>query len=602
MIEPGALPFVGKMVSWHPLRSAIDECYAQHAECTSEVVETLPQSLRVIDIPRRRIVATKQCRFVALSYVWGREPSLRPSLLKATHTSMKGMMEDGGLPAFDMPQTIEDAMQVCANLGERYLWVDRLCIIQDDLADKAAQINAMGSIYSSACLVLVAAHGDSMDFGIPGISRPREVVQSGEEIFGLRIVNVIYENKRNPLALWETRGWTYQEATLARRRLLFTNLSASFECQKSISHEDQYNNDHDNQYWGSLALTQAEDRSRFEAFLRHIENYASRSLTNISDTYNALLGIQGALYGNTSTFIYGMPQVDFDRAMCWIHETDPDSTNVSTRVETPDILIPSWSWASTMHLPGRALSNQQLEVYGMVAPWFAKSDSFPQCLSEAINIHPDTATDEDWQLHMAIACSQGTLADVSFQLDLENEDFQTIASCSKSRWKTYIAFCKELVQSEIKSMTEDDKLSLTSVKPAVILTRTQATLFRLQRDCRTGFDECYVMDPNQDLIVGRIWGTASLTRELQDDATKLYEFIALTLSCASDETLDQIPGNVIQTKKHFDATGSALDRILALNVLMIGRRGAYAYRRFFGQIFLKDWARASTERKMIMLE
>lgn len=107
-------------------------------------------------------------------------------------------MKDGGLTASNMPQTIEDAMQVCAVLGETYLWVDRLCILQDDKEDKASQIGAMGKIYSNAHLVLIATYGESMDFGIPGISRPREAAQSCETVLGLRIANVVRENKRDP--------------------------------------------------------------------------------------------------------------------------------------------------------------------------------------------------------------------------------------------------------------------------------------------------------------------------------------------------------------------------------------------------------------------
>ncbi|OJJ38775.1 hypothetical protein ASPWEDRAFT_104217 [Aspergillus wentii DTO 134E9] len=34
------------------------------------------------------------------------------------------------------PTTIQDAMTACGKLGIRYLWIDRLCIIQDNLEEK----------------------------------------------------------------------------------------------------------------------------------------------------------------------------------------------------------------------------------------------------------------------------------------------------------------------------------------------------------------------------------------------------------------------------------------------------------------------------------
>jgi hypothetical protein len=52
-------------------------------------------------------------------------------------------------------------------LGHRYLWVDALYIIQDDLADKAKQLPMMGMIYGSSTFTIMAAAGDSAEAGLP---------------------------------------------------------------------------------------------------------------------------------------------------------------------------------------------------------------------------------------------------------------------------------------------------------------------------------------------------------------------------------------------------------------------------------------------------
>jgi hypothetical protein len=93
---------------------------------------TLPATFRVIDVQRRRLVQMPLGfpRFVALSYVWGHHPD--PAKLFATKANIEALRRDGGLPESDMPATVEDAMEVCRRLGEPYLWVDRLCITQDD--------------------------------------------------------------------------------------------------------------------------------------------------------------------------------------------------------------------------------------------------------------------------------------------------------------------------------------------------------------------------------------------------------------------------------------------------------------------------------------
>lgn len=432
--------------------------------------------------------------------------------------------------------------------------------------------------------------------------------------------------------MWETRGWTYQEATLGRRRLYLTSLTAFFECQHSVSHEDLYNSDYGTQNWSSPALTLPEDRSRFEAFCRHVENYTSRSLTYRSDTYNAFNGVQKSLYSESSTFIYGMPQVDFDRALCWIHEGNVESAATESYVEGPDsIILPTWSWSSTMQLPGRNLSNQQNDFYGLVTPWFTMDKSSLLDLSDAINAHMDTSIDDGWQLYMAVACSQNIVTTGSFSLSLENQRFRLIEDRAKSRWKSYMDFCTEVTHLTSKSITENGGgvASLTQImKPGVILSRTQTASFHLRPDPRIGHDECYVMGTgtDRDTVIGRIWGTACLSNELElelqvdnddnDDigtttsttTTRLYEFIPLSLSSANDETPDQLPAPLVETKKYFDADGTALGKILVLNVLLIGWRRKqqltthYAYRRFYGHVFLKDWAAAPREWKTVLLE
>lgn len=53
------------------------------------------------------------------------------------------MKKEGDLPASQVAQTIEDAMSVCVQLGHRYLWADRLYIVQNDANNKRNQIKAI---------------------------------------------------------------------------------------------------------------------------------------------------------------------------------------------------------------------------------------------------------------------------------------------------------------------------------------------------------------------------------------------------------------------------------------------------------------------------
>jgi hypothetical protein len=120
--------------------------------CTPDQM-TFNFSFRLIDVKEKCIVpASSRNGYVALSYVWGNVP--QTLLTKNSHHKLatSGCLAD---PELGVPQTILDAMQVCHRLNRRYLWVDALCITQDDDNDKEAQIWAMDRIYCCAEFTIV---------------------------------------------------------------------------------------------------------------------------------------------------------------------------------------------------------------------------------------------------------------------------------------------------------------------------------------------------------------------------------------------------------------------------------------------------------------
>jgi hypothetical protein len=179
-------------------------CLEEHPYCKDSDSIDLPERLRVIDVTRRCLIEKSQCDFVALSYVWGPDVDQSTVTYKSNVEELEG---PGSLSPARLPQTLEDAMRVCEQLQERYLWVDRLCIIQDDTEDKARQIKAMDKIYSAARFVIVAAYGDGVKFGLPGISRPRWVTQMSVDLPEMTVTNCVHENIAEDMAVWRTRAW-----------------------------------------------------------------------------------------------------------------------------------------------------------------------------------------------------------------------------------------------------------------------------------------------------------------------------------------------------------------------------------------------------------
>jgi hypothetical protein len=146
-----------------------------------------------------------------------------------------------GLKVEDMPGTLRDAVNPVARIGERYLWVDRLCILLDDERDKLEQMSNMDQVYSSATLTIVnATNACCSNAPIPGVEPDaRPLVQHSEVIRGVRYITT--QSSIIPQILqsnWSTRGWTYQEGFLYSRCLVFTWYQVYFQCKSDVWSED----------------------------------------------------------------------------------------------------------------------------------------------------------------------------------------------------------------------------------------------------------------------------------------------------------------------------------------------------------------------------
>lgn len=112
-------------------------------------------NLRLVDVYRGCVShASLDARYVALSYVSGSEGSFR-----ADSALLGSLASDGSLPNIipKLPRTIKDAMELVRGIGERYLWVDALCIAHNDNDDVERSLWISNSIWSGACLTIVAA-------------------------------------------------------------------------------------------------------------------------------------------------------------------------------------------------------------------------------------------------------------------------------------------------------------------------------------------------------------------------------------------------------------------------------------------------------------
>ena len=205
---------IPKQVSIKQLRKWIRSCEKWHeAVCAGSVSilnHPFPPEFRVIDtwqlcVSNQRI---GNLTYLALSYVWG-DPSTVVKLFM--HNIMK-MQQPGALrrDRIWLPRTIRDAMDLTSCLCFRYLWVDSLCIVQDETADKANMLSIMDNIYDRAFLTIVAATGQDSSAGLPGFRKsPRGVRQRIENLEpGLSVASPKHLSDALEQSYYDTRGWT----------------------------------------------------------------------------------------------------------------------------------------------------------------------------------------------------------------------------------------------------------------------------------------------------------------------------------------------------------------------------------------------------------
>ncbi|KAG0619732.1 hypothetical protein M758_4G160500 [Ceratodon purpureus] len=363
---------VGSEVDFRLVKDWMRICETEHGPTCTDVwenaVEQLPEGARMVDVVEMAIVeAPANCRYVALSYIWGKINTEYVTVLK----NVSQRCHRGSLNNVALPRTIGDAIKVVRKLGERYLWVDAMCIIQDDPDSKMAQIAGMANIYGAALVTIFAVGGDSADAPLPGLEpRSRQVQQQIKRIQELSLAIPLRMLEETLTASkWNTRGWTFQELVLSRRGLVFTKEQVFFRCQRDMFCEDVINEHSKDEaiYAGKHSFAHDELRAirknkvdleyRYRsyslAFMQIVEDYTRRELTNPADIYNAFFAIITLLsryieipsLDPDSAFVFGMPESVLEDAM--LFQPALNSPTHERRCEE-GLVTPSWSWAGWM--------------------------------------------------------------------------------------------------------------------------------------------------------------------------------------------------------------------------------------------------------------
>jgi hypothetical protein len=290
--------------------------------------------------------------YAALSYCWGGEQ--RQVLCR---TTFKSWLSE--VPYAQLPQTIKDALRVIQEIGLQYLWVDALCIIQDDLQDKHEQIARMAEIYEQAYVTISSARARTAEEGfLHSIRENLDLSQMGFKLpfrcsngelgsVTLRTIKPGGIGWNEPL---DKRGWTLQETLLFSRLLEYGTSQVRWRCRSKANLPEYV----DGWTSGKLrswnpdinwAATASGISLPVQKWKHLVSEYSTRDLKESGDKLLALSAVArkpSQLTGDE--YVAGLWRRSLGELLLW--HCYSNSVGFSACRYPREYRAPSWSWAA----------------------------------------------------------------------------------------------------------------------------------------------------------------------------------------------------------------------------------------------------------------
>ncbi|KAL4726245.1 hypothetical protein ACLX1H_006923 [Fusarium chlamydosporum] len=590
------------------IREWLDACNAEHHHHCAVSSETDVKTWRptwLIDVVDRRLVREEpKDRYLALSYVNGSHRN-EQDFMQLQKSNLEAFQDR--LPNLDMPQTYLDAMWLAKKLGIRHIWIDRICITQDNREEMDDHIKHMAYVFANAYLTIVAASGD-IHTGLPSLDPKRSSR-------GIRTTGRTHQ-ELVAASTWYTRGWTLVERIYSRRSVFFFEDSVTWECHcetwqgspnsvmKKLrgGRQDCVGNIPD-----AAFAFQHPPWPDLDEYARYVMEYSARKLTLVDDTLPAFAGITHVLSRSfPGGFIYGMPIMFLDIALLW-----RPHASIRRRALSRPPFLPSWSWM------GWWFDNIPVDL----TLWRAAADYVEEARigkrgqeskryrsAHPFRIRPTVS----WSLTDRAATVPVMNTGLQYNNLRGRRSPNTDLPPGWSRSGSYYIHDSDETALFKYPIPVEDPAESGGYEPPVgeqaypgplLSFRTTSGFFEVEFHTTLAHRD----RPNPPLAVGTIWNKANRwagqfrahdawlgIQSSNYDGEERLEFIAISTAT------ERRGSHVFDTDK-FEEHMDADDMIDFVNVLWIERIGDIAYRRGVGQILLKTWEAQAKDEVAILL-
>ena len=345
------------------------DCISTHTLCgnlrwssgnPTRLVRILPDfNLQLVDSLHRH----KPLNYIALSYCWGIIRGKQKSTAGGGRTTRNNYeRRKQCFSSSELPPTIQDAIILACGLNIDYMWIDSVCIVQDEASDWLHEAGRMHEVYGNAALTLCISSNEN---AAQPLFQRREAwsyatapCKLGDQWLTSLDMSLDEMRMDSPLS---ARGWTLQEERLSPRILFWSSQRMYWACSRT-THIEQGSGPDVEVSKESLKKAPKPDRPQAspQSFLLScrggqnstlraswidiVESYTRRDLTKMQDRLPALSGLASRYHEaqKDDQYLAGLWRNTIAEDLCWSVIT-PRNLQECDNLQD---LLPSWTWAS----------------------------------------------------------------------------------------------------------------------------------------------------------------------------------------------------------------------------------------------------------------